>query len=328
MHSPLQIQQSRPFPFAVVRSAKTAAWLLVLVFGQIRGLAAQDLRIFDLQQYEIDSAQYILFVSLSDIYPLSEHPDSLATPYLGDYPLEAADQFSYFALVGHFRSRFLHATALSENDKLFVYDYQNDLLYTFILKSLTLKALLNPYAGDWPYAQDDYMIGFELPAASIQTKSKSTLHAFASVGKVNPFERGQVKAVVWQKEAATAQPFSPVTTGDAPIAKNYTLAETYTFEVGGMQYVLQNLLSHADQSLTAKRLLVIALNTKAVLYEKLYRESESESFASLEEQWTGKLFKNKPPVVFGFQYASFGCPSINFIGSTEPDLRIHCDNRH
>lgn len=328
MHPPSQRKQSRPLPFAVVRSAKTVTWLLVLVLGQIWGLAAQDLRIFDLQQYEIDSAQYILFVSLSDIYPLSEHPDSLATPYLGNYPFEAADQFSYFALDSPFRSRFLRATALSENDKLFVYDYQNDLLYTFSLKSLKLKALLNPYGDDWPYAQFDYMIGFELPAASIQTKSNSMLHAFASVGKVNPFERGQVKPVVWQKAASTTQPISPATTSFAPHAKTYTLAETYTFEAGGMQYVLQNLLSHADQSLAAKRLLVIALDTKTVLYEKLYRESESESFASLEEQWTGKLFKNKPPVVFGFQYASFGCPYINFISSTDPDLRIHCDNRH
>ena len=30
-------------------------------------------------------------------------------------------------------------------------------------------------------------------------------------------------------------------------------------------------------------------------------------------QYTGHLFKGKPPVIFGFIAQSFGCPSINFL---------------
>jgi len=46
-----------------------------------------------------------------------------------------------------------------------------------------------------------------------------------------------------------------------------------------------------------------------------------------KKQWTGKLFKNKPLVVFGF-YSMFGgdCPGIDFIDSSFPsyDIRLRC----
>jgi hypothetical protein len=64
-------------------------------------------------------------------------------------------------------------------------------------------------------------------------------------------------------------------------------------------------------------------------------DHESETPAPLNyveseyiEQWTGKLFKNKPPVILGFQYVAFGCPGITFLSPTEKDIYIYCDNRH
>ncbi|MFI8605669.1 hypothetical protein ACIGCP_14490 [Cellulophaga baltica] len=45
-------------------------------------------------------------------------------------------------------------------------------------------------------------------------------------------------------------------------------------------------------------------------------------------QYVGRLFKNRPPVVFGFTFKSFGCPSINFIDKNELPIFILCDNRH
>jgi hypothetical protein len=53
-----------------------------------------------------------------------------------------------------------------------------------------------------------------------------------------------------------------------------------------------------------------------------------EDSANIREQWTGRLFKNKPPVSFGFEYQSFGYHGITLLSETEKEIWISCDNRH
>ena len=43
--------------------------------------------------------------------------------------------------------------------------------------------------------------------------------------------------------------------------------------------------------------------------------------------WTGEIFKNKPPIIFGLVGAQYRCPTIDFISETEPPIRISCDSR-
>ncbi len=45
-------------------------------------------------------------------------------------------------------------------------------------------------------------------------------------------------------------------------------------------------------------------------------------------QWTGKLFKDYPPVLFGFVWQSFGCDNIDIIQLPLTTIPILCDNRH
>jgi hypothetical protein len=45
-------------------------------------------------------------------------------------------------------------------------------------------------------------------------------------------------------------------------------------------------------------------------------------------QWTGKLFKYKAPVIFGFNGESFGCPHISFLDFSEQSIYKNCDCRH
>jgi hypothetical protein len=52
------------------------------------------------------------------------------------------------------------------------------------------------------------------------------------------------------------------------------------------------------------------------------------NYADLKGQWMGKLFKNKPEVIFGFEWVSFGCPGIIYINSRDKYIQINCDNRH
>lgn len=76
-----------------------------------------------------------------------------------------------------------------------------------------------------------------------------------------------------------------------------------------------------------------------MIFEKFYCVHEEPSLVPLnvvghakdwrsKTQWTGEIFKDRPPVIFGFLFHSSGCPSIDFIEQSENSVRINCDNRH
>ena len=101
---------------------KLFVFLLIAVNG-LTNLTAQDLQIFDLMYYEKDSTHSIAFISLSDVYGLSEHPDSLAVPQffggmtgegvsIEDREIEdkAIKAAQYFVLDSTYRKRFLSKT--------------------------------------------------------------------------------------------------------------------------------------------------------------------------------------------------------------------------
>ena len=54
-----------------------------------------------------------------------------------------------------------------------------------------------------------------------------------------------------------------------------------------------------------------------------YHDYKNEKF-----QWAGQLFKDLPPVVFGFEWFSFGCEGLDFIVPYEERIDFKCDNRH
>ncbi|MDR2126683.1 MAG: hypothetical protein LBP63_07625 [Prevotellaceae bacterium] len=301
------------------------------------------------------------FISLSDIYPLINHPDSLAIPDLKDMKKE---QIQYFMLNSEFRKRFLAGTKISETDKVFIYDYSTDVLHSFFVKHLNVVAYLNNYRSPdecCPYSsicdhcdQYDYRIGFEIKKQFLTGLSVSYENVLVYVGKGNPFERGQMKAIVWEK----------VNSNDFPLAKAnhkidsvYNISKiaargnTYLYETNELQYFIKD-FTHVIQDFThanyyhveRRHLLIIDKKNSKVVVEELFYSSESSSpnelnfgidredfpapeYENYKYQWTGKLFKNKPPVVFGFEWVAYQCPHITWIGSTKENIVINCDNR-
>jgi len=302
-------------------------FLLIVVNG-LTNLAAQDLKIFDLEYYEKDSTKSFAFVSLSEIYPLSENPDSLAIPNLKEKEIKEAPNFTYFRLDSTYRKRFLTETNISETDKVFIYDYSINAFQTFTVKNLKVVACLNIYGAVWPYSQDDFMIGFEVNKNHLKGFDKYFTKSLAYVGKVNPFVRGQVKSITWKKIEPADYPSKELPLYDTSYAGKCVTGDAYKFELEGLEYFVQDLVRLADNWVSVKRLIIIDLKTKETVCEKLFYSGESESFAPLDNQWTGRLFKNKSHVIFGFHYVSFGCPSITFLNPTESDIYINCDNRH
>ena len=313
-------------------------------------LEPQDLDLYLLRDLEVNTNRKVAFISLSDNYPLSKHPDSLAIPDLCDIKKE---DLEYFKLSSEYRKRFLSKTKISEIDSVFVYDYSTDILLSFPVKNLNVVAYFNVYGsvegclcsqGKSPCDQYDYMIGFEISKSLLKGLGEHSNYTFVYVGKENPFVQGQMKPIVWKK----------INSNDFPFAKADfqtiipTKGNAYLYESNEFRYFIQDYVSPYYNDKTTNKmyeigirhLLVVDIKSEKVVAERIFSRGESimpaplnfginnEDYVEFIFQWTGKLFKNKPPVMFGFEWYSFGCESITLLDSTAGDIWISCDNRH
>ena len=303
----------------------------------------KELDLFWIRDLEENANKKVGFISLSDIYPLSEHPDSLAIP---NHENADKNSLQYFKLNASYRKRFLSKTNISETDSLFIYDYSTDVLLSFPVRKLNVVAYLNDYMDikDCPCRQSDYMIGFEVTKNYLIGLGKYYSEALVFIGKENPFTHGQMNAIVWQKIKAEKFPSGKSNlTGKQKEYKNKNtikgqayLYETKTHQIFIQDYTEPNNLIQVQD----RHLIIIDKQSDNVVNETIFSNSEGTSvtplnfginntnYPDLKEQWIGKLFKNKPEVIFGFEWVSFGCPSIIFVNSQNKYVQINCDNRH
>ncbi|MDI7237222.1 hypothetical protein QMM95_14205, partial [Leptospira santarosai] len=258
--------------------------------------------------------------------------------------------------------RFLSKTKISENDTVFIYDYSTETIATFPVKNLKAIACLSPYKEDKdpPYSQKDYMIGFEIEKKllkNFKNKSFEYENSLIHIGKQNPFQKGRIKSILWKKidpkklstfkiRVKYAPGYDPQY--DPTAWSGYSFGKAYQFDSVPLRYYLQDLFKYDDLSRPAserdepdcRRLIVINTKTKEIIVEKFYCKGEGAGFAPLKVvgdvdkywyqryQWTGEIFKDRPPVIFGFLFVRFGCPSIDFLERSESYVLINCDNRH
>lgn len=265
----------------------------LLMLTQPFAVNAQELRMFKIQLYR----DTVAFVSLSDAYDLSDIPDSIAV-----------------------EKGFLFKAKISETDKVFVYDFSTSVLKTFRVKDLKIVNYRDGY--------EETMTGFRIDKRLL--KGLNFNNTLVYVGKENPFVQKRLTQVVWEKTEPSNFPSTIIELKDTRYFKEgkYTTSLTYKFETKNLKYYVQDLLSIERNWHFAKQLIVSDSKTMVKVYENVYYAGESASFAPLDNQWTGRLFKNKPSVIFGFQDISFGCPGIQFISSSEKGIILYCDNNH
>lgn len=277
----------------------------------------------------------VAFVSISDIYLLNDTAsDTLALPNIEKMEKSAS---KYFTLEKKYRNHFLSKTNISETDSLFVYDYAKNKLASFAIKNLKAAAWINGYSSDedWPYRRYDYMIGFEISKQNLNGFGDYYSNVIVYAGKENPFAKEPLKPIVWKKIARKEYPSKPMKAEDITALKNTIPGNTYSYKTQSYQYFLQDYLD-SHKIIYTRRLIITDSKTKDIIIDKVYTQSEGTSPAPLNgengddsfDQYTGKLFKNKPEVVFGFQYESFGCPAISIIDKSNEDIYLQCDNRH
>lgn len=304
--------------------------LFISLFAQ-----GQSLIVYDVKDHRSQEGERIAFISLSDGYRLVDHPDSQAVPneHLGERGKVGP---GYFTLTDQFRSRCLRKTKIAESDKVYIYDYVQNIHVVRNIADLKLVALVSPYYSSQPLSQHDYMIGFEMDGESLKGFHEHFLNAYAVVGKEDPFIREKMYPMVWEKVDSVLFPPHNNKDHSGLTMKVYPIGQTYRYERDNLTYFLQDYMW--KNRLSYRRFIVTRFNDHSVVYSNLYYDGESSSFAPLHLanddkvtrtlQWTGRLFKNKPTVFVGLTFHSFGCPAIDFIDLKEPSIRIYCDNRH
>ncbi|MBW9232354.1 hypothetical protein JQK62_08315 [Leptospira santarosai] len=297
--------------------------------------------------------QSVRFVSLSDKYPVYDYPDWFAIPKLKN---RKKKDLQYLILGRKYRTRFLSKTKISENDTVFIYDYSTETIATFPVKNLNAVACLSPYMSDMddapPYSQQDYMIGFEIEKKllkNFKNKSFEYENSLIYIGKQNPFQKGRIKSILWKNIDPKKLSTFKIKVKYATKLSGYSFGKAYQFDSAPLRYYLQDLFKYDDPDRPAferdkpkcRRLLVINTKTKEIIVEKFYcATSERAALTPLKVvgnvdkywyeryQWTGEIFKDRPPVIFGFLYVGVGCPSIDFLEQSESYVLINCDNRH
>ncbi|HYG14286.1 MAG TPA: oxidoreductase [Bacteroidia bacterium] len=286
---------------------------------------AQDLQLFRIYEFAKENNDTVAFISLSDIYPLSDHPDSLPIPG----KLENARHVN---LEAKYRKMLLDGSKVSETDKVFIYDYANDILQTFAVKDLPAAAWLTVYENpdECPCSHHYYMIGFEINRKLLKGFTTHNYTTLIYIGKKSPFIRGKLNPITWKEIEPEEYHTAIAEIKDTAGLPTPARGQVYAYETEELQYFVQ------DESLNGisldRYLLILKTKTKEIVYKHKYSDGESSSPAPLNaeyhEQWTGPLFKNKPTVIFGFTYHSFGCPYITVLGEPVSYIGINCDNRH
>lgn len=303
----------------------------------------KDINLFWVRDLEENTKKKVGFISLSDIYQLSEHPDSLAIPNL-----ESADKqnLQYIKLNSIYRERFLSKTNITETDSVFIYDYSTDALLSFSVNKLNVVASLNFYMdiNDCPCSQNDYMIGFEVAKSNLKGLGKYYNDALVFIGKENPFTKGQMKPIIWRKIKSEVFPSAKSNLTELEIQsnhKNTVKGQAYLYETNSYQIFIQDYKNSAYEyiySTQDRHLMIINKQYKKVANEMIFSASEGSTLAPLNFgidgnnhdtiQWIGHLFKDRPDVIFGFEWVTFGCPTIMFVNSKNNYIQIKCDNRH
>ncbi len=275
------------------------------------------------------------FISLSDIHRLSysDHPDSLSLPPLENKEIEPS---KYIVLSGKYRNRLLKRTGLSEEDSVFVYDYSINKLMSCAIKNLRAAAWINDYASDrdWPFSESDYMFGFEVMKKDLKGFKDTYYEVLVAVSRENPFTGQQLIPIKWNRIKAKDFPAIELKDEYKKYIPNLTKFNMYSYKTDSLIFCVQD-YDGIKRSGSFRRLLAVQEGTHQLIREMIFTESEGTSLSELnglfendDIQWMGNLFKNTPPIVLGFEWVSFGCPSISIIDTTNRDIFINCDNRH
>ncbi|WP_324023680.1 hypothetical protein QSV08_12550 [Maribacter sp. BPC-D8] len=230
------------------------------------------------------------------------------------------------------RTEFFKRMNYANSDTLFIYDLASTLVKRLPIKNIPLMACVSIYSSvkdeykTEDYYSHDYQIGFNL--------GKAGYSGFAVIGKENPFVEKGLQPLIFKKmnqQQIDSNLKKQIISEDLV---NDSVFKPYTSNYKNISAFVKANTDYSNWS----DLIIINTQTKES-FDIYQEEGESSGKADLSladvaseypenYQYIGNLFKNKPPVVFGFMWESFGCSQIQFLDNNELPIRILCDNRH
>ena len=300
----------------IVKIVPVCLMLLLSCSFYAIGNAQERLKIFELNLVG-DSEPKFYFVSVLwgsniVIYDKDGNIKQSIQPIFSD--IDDGYKKDKYQLPPKYRQNFLTASGISETDNLFVYNYEYNKLYSFPISKLEIFAI-----KDYCFPTDEtyYHFGFALALNQLPQDYDPNDTTFVYIGKESPFAQEQLTLLNWQKISDKE--------------------DNYLAQAHGLHYYLWTLgKSSWDPDYYPECASLVVKNDKNKI---LLNEDLTQAYNTLplngkdkdheyKKQWTGKLFKNKPLVVFGF-FSEMGCPVIDFIDSplSKYDINLHCAHR-
>lgn len=299
-----------------------------LIFSPHVDIHAQssDLQIFSLMKYTKSPGDTIGFVSLSDIYSMSESPDSVPMPLINIGTDDRTQYPDFILLDSIYRSTFFKRTGVKNKHKIYICSYSLNKIISIPLNNTPLVACLNIYGAEQPYSVNDYMIGFE-----IKLNKYSELdfeNSLVSIQSKNPFAGKSLQKIHWIQDTITRTQLLKTSQYDTSYSGLSEPFAAFVYTTDMYKFYIQDYKRQIDSFHSIRRLQVFNRNSGSIVFEKNYYAGESAVFTEPGYQWTGILFKNKPPVLLGILWHSFGCPEITVLQQGKNPIPIFCDNRH
>lgn len=287
-----------------------------------------ELSVLTINGYEIGDRKIAAFISLTDGYWANNFPKLIAE-YQEDLENENHGKELYYYLKGKERAKFLSNRDIKETDKLYIYNYLTGDLKVNEVKNVPLFSHENIYGGP------DYLTGFDVKDI-VETSNNNYYNSFAVIGTSNPFKVAGTTDIKWEKISFGKVPNIELEYGTFYKSKDYDLMLAYHDVIDENHYYYTR--NSFEEGIIEDYIFIISKNGKLLYKTKIYDSESATPSLYLSEylsnkqlqpvHFTGLFFKDKPPVIFGLYYNSFGCPFIDFLSDTEPSVYIQCDNRH
>jgi hypothetical protein len=309
---------------------KASLFLFFLLFKQVA--FSQSPRLFSINRYEEAGKSAFCFFSLSDLVFWDSDTLPFPFPDISEWPNDSSYKF---LLPQTTRTGLFKLAGISENDKVWIYDYASNHLLSFPVKTLPMVALLNPY-DNWEkgrFEPRDYMLGFQLELKQMPPNKDNYFTSLVAIGKSNPFNNQGLHKVQWK--AIQADQF-PSAGNPMPLfwAKDATLTGTFSSNYSNFQVYVQTL---QKQTSNCYHYVVLTKSTAELIEDFYVQSSEGcepaplnlvDSYGRIGDQWIGSLIKRQPPVLLGLEYFSFSCPTIHVLKKGAEAWWILCDCRH
>ncbi|OCG58616.1 hypothetical protein A9G42_05265 [Gilliamella sp. Nev6-6] len=307
----------------------------------------KDIRVYSLAPIDyIKDDPNFMFVSLSDDIKLYDEENKESVFLIPEGKRKNYKKKEYL-LTDSYRAKFFSEVGISEDDTVFIYDYDQNYLKSFPINSLKVLAIVNPYkdADDGPFHLSDYMFGFKLDSKGLKDYSYSNL---VYIGKENPFVQKPLTPLFWNKIDEKDSPVLDENDDITSLAfdgdlKDLKKVDSYLAQANGFRFFIKNYTIKNESALfhsgeIIARHLIILDSDSNIITNVIDGIMEGDMFYPLNNlnskdepiyQWTGKILKNEPPVVFGFKSSSFACtPVFQFMHPLHDYFVPRCDARH